>query len=376
MPRLSQFIREHREDILTSWDGFAHELPQGASIDVDVLHDHARAMLDAIARGLELPQTEQQRVSRSRGERDANRGDAMTAAAEHGRVRAERGFSVEIMMAEFRALRARVIGLWRAHQSQAGPDELEEMTRFNEAIDQAIAESLARYMREVETTRDRFFAVLGHDLRTPLGAIITSTQFLLESTELTSEQRQVVVGMDRSGHRMTELVRDLLDLALTRLGRGIPIRCAAMDLGALVRDVVAEAAASNPHSHVDVETSGPLGGVWDKARLAQALSNLVGNAMEHGSDEAPITLMARGDDPSVVTVSVTNEGPPIPRDQIGGLFDAMKSNTNVRDGRHFGLGLYIVEKIVEAHGGRIDVRSSETEGTTFAVSLPRRASAA
>jgi len=86
--------------------------------------------------------------------------------------------------------------------------------------------------------------------------------------------------------------------------------------------------------------------------------------------------MARGDDPSVVTVSVTNEGPPIPRDQIGGLFDAMKSNTNVRDGRHFGLGLYIVEKIVEAHGGRIDVRSSETEGTTFAVSLPRRASAA
>ncbi len=371
MPRLSQFIREHRKDILAAWETFARELPSTGSMDVAALRDHAEAMLDSIAHDLERPQTEQERVEKSQGGRDPAAEAELSAASKHGLGRAESGFSVEHMLAEFRALRASVISLWREEQRHAGPDELEEMTRFNEAIDQAIAESLARYIREVESTRERFLAVLGHDLRTPLSAIITSTQFLLETAQLTNEQRDIVAGMERSGHRMTELVRDLLDLALTRLGGGIPLKRGEMDMGALVRDVVAEAAASNPDTRLDVETSGPLHGVWDRARLAQALSNLVGNAMQHGSHTAPITLSARGDQPGVVTVSVTNEGPPIPADQIGGLFNAMKGSAKGRDRRHLGLGLYIVDKIVEAHGGRIDVRSSEAEGTTFAVSLPR-----
>jgi signal transduction histidine kinase len=246
------------------------------------------------------------------------------------------------------------------------------MTRFNEAIDQAIAESLVRYTREVETARDRFFAVLGHDLRTPLSAIITSSQLLLETAELTDAQRRIVTGMERSGRRMTELVRDLLDLALSRLGSGIPLECAEMDMADLVRDVVGEATASNPGSRVEVETTGLLVGAWDRARLAQALTNLVGNAMQHGSRSGVITVTARGDNLGAVTVAVRNEGPPIPPDRIDGLFEAMKGDSPDRDRRHLGLGLYIVDKIVEAHGGSIDVRSSDTEGTTFVVSLPRR----
>ena len=148
-----------------------------------------------------------------------------------------------------------------------------------------------------------------------------------------------------------------------------------MDMGVLVRDVVAERSAENPHTRVDVETSGSLVGVWDKARIAEALTNLVGNAMEHGAKDAPIRLTARGHEQGVVTVSVTNEGPPIPRDQIGGLFNAMKGLKG-HDRRHLGLGLYILDKIVKAHGGIIDVHSSEAEGTTFVVSLPRRLCAA
>ena len=252
------------------------------------------------------------------------------------------------MLAEFRALRASVISLWRERLSHAGSDELEEMTRFNEAIEQAIAESATRYTREVENTRDRFFAVLGHDLKTPLSAIITSTQFLLESTQLTEVQRRLIARMESSGHRMTEVVRDVLDLALTRVGTRIPLKCAEMDMGNLIRDVVAEAAASHPGSRVEVEASGLLGGAWDRARLAEALTNLIGNAIQHGSRNAPIMLTACGDASSVVRVSVTNEGPPIPPEQIGGLFKAMKDSPNDRDRRHLGLGPYIVDKIDEA----------------------------
>jgi signal transduction histidine kinase len=370
VPHLSQFIQEHTEDILKAWEAFARELPAASSMDVAAVRDHAEAMLRVIARDLETPQTERERAEKALGIRDDADDIDPTAASKHGLGRAESGFSVDHMLAEFRALRASVISLWRDQQQQAGPSELEEITRFNEAIDQAIAESMARYTREVETTRDRFLAVLGHDLRTPLGVVLTSSQLLLETADLTDAERTVVAAMERSGRRMIELVRDLLDLAVTRLGSGIPLSCAPMEIDVLVRDVVAEVAGANPGSRIEVETSGALGGVWDKARLGQALSNLVSNAVQHGSHTAPVKVVARRDASGMMTLSVANEGPPIPPEQVGGIFNAMKGNSNAADRRHLGLGLYIVDKIVEAHGGSIDFRSSAEEGTIFVVSLP------
>ena len=371
MAHLAQFIRERREDILAAWEQFAREQPSAGSMNVDALRDHAGAILDAMARDLETFQTEQQRADKALGGRDAAE-EQSTAAARHGVGRAASGFSVESMFAEFRALRASVIELWRKETRQAGPQELEEMTRFNEAIDQAIAESISRYTSEIDTTRDRFFAVLGHDLRTPLGVILTSSQFLLETGQLPAAQRTVVEGMERSARRMIELVKDLLDLALTRLGSGIPVKCARMELGGLLREVVAEVSASNRDSRIELHASGSLDGNWDRARLAQVFGNLVGNAVQHGSPNLPIRVVARGDEQRLVTVSVTNEGATIPADQIGGLFEAMKGATDDRDPRHLGLGLYIVAKIIEAHGGSVEAHSSEAEGTTFFVSLPRR----
>ena len=371
MPHLSRFIQTHTEDILREWEQFARELPATSSMDVAALRDHAKAMLTVIARDLETPQTDRQRVERAHGAADAVDEAATTAASQHGLGRAHSGFGVDHMLAEFRALRTSVTRLWRKAHNEAGPAELEELTRFNEAIDQAIAESLARYTREVEATRDRFFAVLGHDLRTPLGVILTSSQLLLDTATLSKDERNLVLGMERSGRRMIELVKDLLDLALTRLGSGIPVSCAEMDLDALVRDVVSEVASAHPGSRIEVESTGPLTGSWDKGRLGQALINLVSNAVEHGSRGTPVRVTARGDGPRMVTVSVSNAGPPIPPEQIGGLFDAMKGGVSVRDRRHLGLGLYIVDKIVEAHGGSIDIRSEDGEGTTFTVSLPR-----
>ena len=374
MPRLALFIRDNTDDILAAWEDFARQLPVAASMDVAALRDHAREMLEVISRDLESAQTEPERVDKSRGLAVASIAVSSSAASKHGLGRAESGFRVETMIAEFRALRASVLRLWKERQGQASATDLEVMTRFNEAIDQAVAESIEQYMQQVETTRDRFLAVLGHDLRTPLGAILMSSQFLLDTAQFTDSQRAIMVSMERSGRRMKDLVKDLLDLAVTRLGDGIPTTRAEMDLGALMRDVVAEVVASTPDSRIDIDAIGSLTGDWDRARLAQAFTNLVGNALQHGSHDAPISITARGDQPERVVVSISNVGPPIPADRIGGIFNAMKGSSASRDRRHLGLGLYIVDKIVAAHAGTIGIRSSEGHGTTFTVSLPRRGS--
>jgi len=372
MSHLADFIQDHIEEILKEWEAFARKLPSASSMDVTGLRDHAEAMLLVIAHDLKTPQTERERTEKARDVESSIDDVDSTAASQHGLGRAESGFGVNHMIAEFRALRASVISLWRKQGKNAGSSDLEEITRFNEAIDQAIAESMAQYTRAVDAARDRFFAVLGHDLRTPLGVILTSSQFLLETGGLSDAERTIVAGMERSGRRMIELVRDLLDLALSRLGSGIPLKAAPMDIGALLRELAVEVAGSNPASRIEVETHGDLTGVWDDARLAQAFSNLISNAVQHGSRSAPIKVVARGDASGVVTVAVANEGPPIPRDQLGGIFDAMKGQSDTSDRRHLGLGLYIVDKVVEAHGGTIEIRSAEGEGTTFTVSLPRK----
>ena len=374
MADLSTFIKEHTEEILTEWETFARSLPMGASMDVPALRDHAKAMLDVIARDLEETQTSHQQDAKARGASDADQRTARTAATEHGSGRAQSGFTVNQMVAEFRALRASVLRLWGKQPGPKGEAELEEMVRFNEAIDQAIAESLARYTQDIDQTKERFLAILGHDLRTPLGAIIMSAQFILECGELVEPYRGLVDRIGKSSRRMNQMVADLLDFSRTRLGDTIPIARAEMDVASMLNDVISEVAASYPDFKLEVEATGELHGVWDCARLTQAMTNLIGNAAQHGSDATPISVTARGEAHEVI-IAVHNDGPPIPDELVGRIFQPMKqSRSNFGNRRHLGLGLYIVDRIVAAHRGRIDVASSEEHGTTFTVRLPRHVS--
>lgn len=368
---LSAFIRTHSERIIEEWETFARALPMGPSMDVAALRDHAKAMLGVIARDLETPQSDRQQHEKARGEADTDERVSPTAAGEHGSGRAESGFTVEAMVSEFRALRASVIRLWTAEQDTVGTPELEELIRFNEAIDQAIAESLARYTHDISQTKERFLAILGHDLRTPLGAILMSSQFLLDTATLQESERTLVTGILRSSRRMNEMVSDLLDFALTRFGDSIPVVRAPVDLDKLLRDVTAEVTATYPRSSLHVETTGELRGEWDADRLSQAMTNLIGNAVEHGAEGAPVGIAARNHDGEVL-IAIHNEGPPIPRDEVRRMFEPMRRGAATpRDRRHLGLGLYIVDRIVKAHGGTVDVESSQA-GTTFTVCLPRK----
>src|SRR3954451_9838417 len=373
--RLAEFIATNLEPVLAEWEAFARtHIPAGEAMDVDALRDHAGDILKTVARDLRCPQTERERGEKSMGEAEPRPGAGDTAAQTHGALRAEVGFTLGQMVSEFRALRASVTRLWRAHAGAPNGMDFEDLTRFNEAIDQALAESVSRYARDLEHSKEMFLAILGHDVRTPLGAIMMSATGLLMSRDLGQPQQAAASRILNSGTRIKQLVNDLLDFTRTRLGAGIPLACAELDLGEVCRQVVEEAAAYHPDREVRFEASGPEGGSWDGARVGQVVANLVGNAVQHGAAGTPVSVALRGT-ADAVAVAVHNTGPVIPPGQMHQIFSPLKriarGAPRPHDSGSMGLGLYIASEIVRGHGGRIEVASSEAAGTTFTVHLPR-----
>jgi signal transduction histidine kinase len=377
--RLADFILANREPILAEWEAFARTCaPASGPMDVGALRDHADQMLTVIAADLATTQGgfAQSEKSKGRAPDDAS-GGAPTAAEEHGTGRAQSGFTVAQMVAEYRALRASVIRLWTRSEGSLDASDIEDLTRFNEAIDQALAESVARFNQDVEQAKETFLAILGHDLRTPLGAIQTSATFMLETGELEEPHRTLTARIGGSAKRSVTMVGDLLDFTRSHLGGGIPVTRAEMDLGKVVREVVDEIASAHPGRVIRADTRVSQRGCWDAARLGQALGNLVGNAVQHGADGTTVTVEVRGT-PEQVTVTVHNSGAVIPAEQLDGIFNPLRTRRTPRavaaqgPTGSLGLGLYIAERIVRAHDGRIEVQSSEAAGTTFTVHLPRR----
>lgn len=376
--RLADFIERNREPIMAEWEAFARTCaPASGSMDVAALRDHANEMLTVIAADLRTPQTRQQQSEKSKGGAPSLETHGKTAAEKHGAGRAESGFTTDQMVSEYRALRASVIRLWTGAQGEIVPADLEDLTRFNEAIDQSLAESITRYTEDLDQSKETFLAILGHDLRNPLGAISMSASFMLETHELHEPHLTLMTRIARSAKRMNHLIGDLLDFTRSRLGGGIPIVRADMNMGKVVHDVVDEIKAVHPQRTIQVDARGSLHGKWDCARMSQVLTNLIGNALEHGSDRSVVTVDVHGDEKEV-TIAVHNRGPAIPADQLNGIFNPMKRSeaTGSSAGRgqseNLGLGLYIAERIVNAHNGRITVDSSEERGTTFTVHLPRQ----
>jgi len=371
--RLADFIETNSEAILTEWVAFARTCgPTDEQMDLEALRDHALEMLEKIVVDLRTPQTSAEQAHKSKGGADSESA-ASTAAEVHGADRAESGFSVGEMVSEYRALRASVIRLWTNSAGTLTGDDLEDLMRFNEAIDQALAESITRYTRDIDRAKEMFLAILGHDLRIPLGAVSMAAQYMLQTRTLQEPNLTLASRVLRSARRMSQMVADLLDFTASRLGRGIPTARAPMDLASEAAHAVEEMTAAHPESTIRLVTSGDLRGTWDSARLGQVMTNLLANAVQHGSAATPITMTARGDADEVV-LAVHNLGPAIPPSRLPELFSPFK---RLRSGDapsptgNLGLGLYITERVVTAHSGRIDVTSSDPAGTTFTVHLPR-----
>ncbi len=375
--RLAQFIVTSAESILAEFEEFARtHTTAGETMDIRSLRDHAAGMLRAIAHDMEQPQTTGAQKRKSEGDAPEEAEAAPTAAEQHGADRAGSGFTLAEMFSEYRALRATVLRLWtKAHSS---PDEvdLQDLIRFNEAIDQALAESITKYSTGIGHSREMFLAILGHDLRSPLGAVLTASNFLVTEGDLSGANLTMASRIRSSGERMLALVSDLLDFTRSRLGRGIPITRTATDIAALSRETIDEIGAYHPDREFQLSVSGDLRGQWDSERVRQALSNLVENAVKHGTASTPIAVTALGEDEEAV-IAVQNRGAVIARGEQEQIFDPFKSIVSPerleRDQEGMGLGLYIAQEIAIAHGGRIDVESSQERGTTFRLHLPRSA---
>lgn len=376
--RLAELIIRELEDILADFEEFARtHTGAGSAMDVGALRDHAEEMLRAFVRDMNTPQSASEQKRKAMGDAPLGIDATETAAQMHGSDRAERGFTLEEMFAEYRALRASVLRHWIAARDTPTDPELQELIRFNEAIDQAVAESITRYAGRVNQYREMFLAVLGHDLRTPLSAVLSASSFLTDNAE-TPRQRQLAQTIHRSGERMNDLVADMLDFTLSRLGQGIPLARASIDLGATVRAVVDEVRLLHPDRDFRFDASGDLTGAWDARRIGQAVTNLVSNAVQHGASDSSITVVVRGEQDDVI-VAVRNRGNLIPPGEREHIFEPFRRRATASDGdgagRSVGLGLHIARQIALAHEGTLEVDSSTERGTTFFFRLPRRPAA-
>ena len=373
--RLADFIEKNIEPILADWVRFAESSgPAGRTMDLEALRDHASQMLHEIVADLRTPQTDAQQTEKSKGNADSGSEPGETAAEVHGSGRAGSGFSVGEMTSEYRALRASVIRLWTMAQGTLTGADLDDLMRFNEAIDQSLAESISRYTMDIDRSREMFVAILGHELRSPLSVVLTGSQFMLERGMLTEPDLTVATRVARSAGRMDQMVADLLDLTWGRLGSGIPITRGDTDLAEVIGEVIDEMAAVHPDAVLQFTPTGNLRGQWDAPRISQVVTNLLGNAVQHGTSGNRISVTAQGETADVV-LRVHSHGQTIAKDELPGLFSPFKRFQSdppaARDSGNLGLGLYIAERIVSAHNGTIDVRSSPEAGTLFTIRLPR-----
>ena len=371
--RLDDFIVREMEPILAQWEAFAGTLlPAAASMKPLGLRDHAEQILRAVATDLSTFQTRDAQSEKSMGRAPKLVDAHETAAQTHALLRARSGFDINQLAAEYRALRASVLRLWM-DDCQPEPPDLDDIIRFNEAIDQALAESVGFFSAQVDQARNLLLGMLGHDMRSPLQTIQMTAQYLAH-LNAGAHVSGAASRLINSGARMQALLNDLLDFNRTKLGLGINIVPTQVDLANLASDELDLLRAAHPGRRIDLEVVGDSRGIRDGNRLQQLLGNLVLNAIKYGASDTPIRVVVTGD-AADVRFEVKNKGEAVERLILEGLFDPLRRGPKHEDQHDadgsLGLGLYIAREIAKAHGGDIDARSDTTE-TVFAVHLPRR----
>ena len=371
--RLPYFIKSNTAEIISEWEAFARTLiPSADGMTPDALRDHIHQILAFVISDMASYQTPAEQKEKSHGEKKQSR--PVTAAQTHAAVRFAGGFDIGQMASEYRALRASVLKLWGNTGPVFDTEDIADMTRFNESIDQELAESVNFYTDRVAQSREMVVGILSHDLRSPLQAIALSTELSLHMGQLNEYQTMLSKKVLECTHRMSALINDLLDVTRARFGAGLPVVRAMMNMRIVAEQIVDEVRVVHPHRTIELSTSGVLVGEWDKARIGQIFSNLLNNAMQYGSHSAPVRVGLKGD-PKVVTLTVGNDGVPIPAEKIKMIFDPLTRVTTDQDvmptSGNLGLGLYITKEVVLAHGGTIEVTSSEMDGTIFTARFPR-----
>lgn len=373
--RLADFILANRERILQKWEDFAKTIVPEADLSRRELRDHADQMLQELAADLKTAQTDREQILKSEGLGPHSRTDS--AAEIHAEDRLGSGFSMDQMISEYRALRASVLSLWSQEIKKGIEFEIEDMTRFNEAIDQMLAESVSRYSESVNRANNLFLAILGHDLRTPLGAISLGAEIMLRSKEIGSKYTKISSRIFHSSKRAGKIVEDLLDFTRAHTSAGLSVRQTPENLKDVCEGIIEELRIYHPERTLQFEADGQFDGDFDAMRMEQAFCNLVDNAAKHGAIDSVVTIILKQED-SHALLSIHNNGLPIDIDDLPHIFDPMTRYSKFATDEEgsssgLGLGLYIAHQIVTAHRGKIDVASNADDGTTFLIKMPLKA---
>jgi signal transduction histidine kinase len=356
--QLSEFIAANTELVIREWEAFAKKL--NSSLPRWLLRDHASAIVKLLADQTKLPLVPE-------AHRTPDSVEQVTSA--HVQVRIESGFDLAQIIGEYLALRSCVLRMWRQNDLNGFANGAAEIARFTEVIDENVASAALFYREQELQYRDRFLGILGHDLRTPISAVLLSATVL--SKEISDEKQLATISrILNSSRRLTGMVDDLLDFARGRLGVPMPLKPSAADLRKIILDVIDENQAAYPGTVIHFETEADLNGEWDVERLKQLLSNLLINAIQHGTPDS-VKARAKEENDSVL-IEVENQGPPIAQELIPVLFDPLvRGAESDQEKDNLGLGLFIAKEIAGAHHGTITVTSSVATGTIFAVRLPR-----
>ncbi len=370
---LAAFIRSNGDAIVAEWQEFAGTyLPSAAHMDRIMLRDHIVGLLQFVAGDLETPETERERSEKAKGQGPKTGGADDSAAETHADLRFIAGFDTIEMISEFRALRASVIKLWRSEWTKTD-DILPDLLRFNEAIDQIMTESLSRFTKKLDYAGSLLAEALVHDFRGSLAEVRNSAKELLMKGTLDLEDVKRVSQIESSTAHITPLVSDLIDAVGIRLGKGVPIVPGEMDIATAVHETAEKEQIAHPDRKILIETSGDLKGEWDRARVEQVLSNLIGHAVLQGLKTSAIVIVASGEDQEVI-LSV-HTGDAISPYSVGTVFDPLPRGEDERqiqgESARLDLGLFITKAIVISHGGNITVTSSEQKGTTVTAHFPR-----
>jgi len=365
--RLADFILRDMEGILAKWEAFAAtRLPAAASMASLELRDHAQQILEAVALDLSAVQSPEEQADKSMGLAPVPFPARDTAAQTHAVMRAKSGYDIEQLVSEYRALRASVLSMWMDACPPALP-HLQDVVRFSEAIDQAIAESVGHFSAQVERARNLLLGMLGHDMRNPLQTIQMTAQHLgqLNAGPAVSDAAGRLI---RSGAHLQALLEDLVDFNRTKLGLGINVVPSQGDLSAICVEELDQLRIAYPASRLQLDVVGDCQGSWDARRIQQLLGNLVTNAIRYGVPDVPVRIEVVGEK-NDVRIEVINSGS-VNRETLDHLFEPLRRGTIKEGDRGLGLGLYIVREIAKGHRGTVEARSDDRE-TVFTVRLPR-----
>lgn len=375
--RLADFITSSREQILQEWENFARTLtPAAQGMTDNELRNHAGRMLELISDDLRTAQSSEQQIAKSWGMASGGEQDAG-----HGISRMEFNFSVEQLVSEYRALRSSVIRLWGGSQPRSSAVDIEDIIRFNEAIDQLLAASVnsfAKAKREAdkrEKNRDEFLAMLAHELRNPLSPITTASALLKKAkgNEKIVEHATDVIA--RQVTHIVGLVDDLLDVS--RVTRGlIEVELSPVDVRQAVDEAVEQVApkiqARGHHLHVESPPF-PVVVLADRKRLVQVVTNLLGNAAKYTPERGYLQLAITLHEDNIA-ITVRDNGIGMSQEFIPHAFElfSQAEKTLARTAGGLGLGLALVKNLVELHGGRVTCSSAGLgQGSQFTVVLPQ-----